>query len=336
ALLRFIEAFSGAPILLMTASLPRHRLERLQALLGGAFEIVAGPREHEAVQRYILSDPVEEAPWDAVGEVLERGGKVLWVSNRVDRCVAVGRTGEARFPSVPIFPYHSRYRYRDRVTRHEALISAFREAGAAFAVTTQVCEVSLDISADLLVSDLAPVPSLIQRLGRLNRRASPEAPGRPCRAFFLHPSSPAPYEEADLAVAEAWLGALSGRSVSQRDLAEAFERTVPEGEEGGVLPSEWLDGGKVSRRAPLREAGVTITVLRAEDAEAIEAGPGMRKAILANGIPMLLPPVQEGIAPWPLLGHASVAPKGAIAYDVRWGATWRKNPGRPERHDRLR
>lgn len=34
-----------------------------------------------------------------------------------------------------------------------------------------MAEMSLDLSATLLVTDLAPVPALIQRLGRLNRRA---------------------------------------------------------------------------------------------------------------------------------------------------------------------
>ena len=38
-------------------------------------------------------------------------------------------------------------------------------------VCSQVAEMSLDLSADLLVTDLAPAPALIQRLGRLNRRA---------------------------------------------------------------------------------------------------------------------------------------------------------------------
>ena len=31
-----------------------------------------------------------------------------------------------------------------------------------FAATTQVAEMSLDLSADLLVTDLAPIPALIQ------------------------------------------------------------------------------------------------------------------------------------------------------------------------------
>src|SRR5699024_9311777 len=80
--------------------------------------------------------------------------------------------------------YHSRFKYVDRVQRHGDVIDAFRAPGSTLASTTQVAEMSLDLSADLLVTDLAPVPALIQRLGRLNRRARP---GDPPRSFIVLP-----------------------------------------------------------------------------------------------------------------------------------------------------
>ena len=83
-----------------------------------------------------------------------------------------------RFADVAPLVYHSRFRYCDRVRQHGAVIDAFRGNAPALAICSQVAEMSLDLSASLLVTDLAPVPALIQRLGRLNRGLKVMTPGR--------------------------------------------------------------------------------------------------------------------------------------------------------------
>lgn len=69
---------------------------------------------------------------------------------------------------------HARFIFRDRQQK-EARISS-PEPGSVF-VATQVVEVSLDISYDVLVTEIAPVDALVQRMGRVNRRG--EAPPVP-------------------------------------------------------------------------------------------------------------------------------------------------------------
>ena len=64
---------------------------------------------------------------------------------------------------------------KDRVNIQDRVIAAFKESDTpCLAVTTQVCEMSLDISAQLMVTALPPFPSLVQRLGRVNRRGEVE------------------------------------------------------------------------------------------------------------------------------------------------------------------
>ena len=162
----------------MTASLPAVRREAIAGYLaqqGETLTEVPGPPEIEALPRYHrLESP---RPIEVVREELGRGGKVLWVCNTVARAMDTVDGLAEWEPTV----YHSRFRYEDRVTRHAEAISAF-EAGRsqpALAVCTQVAEMSLDLSATLLVTDLAPVPAMIQRLGRLNRWALPPGAGDP-------------------------------------------------------------------------------------------------------------------------------------------------------------
>lgn len=66
---------------------------------------------------------------------------------------------------------HSRFKRKDRNEREERLQKVL-EPGTlpCICVSTQVVEVSLDISFDVIITQAAPIDSLVQRLGRVNRR----------------------------------------------------------------------------------------------------------------------------------------------------------------------
>jgi CRISPR-associated endonuclease/helicase Cas3 len=325
ALLRFIGAFRGAPLLLMTASLQAHRLDAVRRLCAEsrqAFATVGGPGDLEQIPRYRLVRATIEAARSEVVRALTDGKRLLWVVNTVDRAVQLYQEIRER-GEWPVVAYHSRFRYGDRVRKHRAVVDAFRaDRGPFLAITTQVCEVSLDLSADLLVTDLAPVPGMIQRLGRLNRFVSPEAPGSPRSALVLTPPYPAPYEQSDLDLAGRWLARLGQGALSQADLAAAWSAltAADQCEAGG---SAWLDGGPLSEQRPLREPGATVPVVRGEDADA--AGRDRANAIRST-IPMLLRPVAREWPGWRRLGIARVAPAGRIAYSQDWGAAWQTAP----------
>lgn len=322
ALLRFLDAFPKAPVLLMTASLPQARLNMLSckaAEFGEQLAVFDGPRELEEIPRYKIKRASLEEVWPKIETALSYGGKVLWVANTVERAVSFAKEAENR--GLNPLPYHSRYRYCDRIERHRTVIDTFKGSGSALAVTTQVCEVSLDISADLLITDIAPVPALIQRLGRLNRRVTPENPGQPRTTFFLEPDTHKPYEKYDLHNARTWIDRLIERPLSQSDLARGFLEVCSDGTIISRVDSAWLDGGPFSAPAPLREAGVTIPVIREEDTAGIKLD---RSKIVNLMIPMVLGPVTKEIPIWPRQGGSWIAPAGRIEYSERWGARWRK------------
>ena len=136
------------------------------------------------------------------------------VKNTVKACVSAYRDYSG--PGRKII-YHSRYKYADRLKHHEDVVSSLAagKKGGVVVFTTQVAEMSLDISVDLLVTDIAPVSSLIQRLGRLNRHGLEKA-----KPFIVVGAPALVYSEGDLKAAWAWVERLKGE-VSQRDLQAA-------------------------------------------------------------------------------------------------------------------
>ena len=64
---------------------------------------------------------------------------------------------------------HSRFIYKHRCEKEDRINRWIREKKSFILVSTQVIEVSLDISFDFRVTECAPLEALIQRFGRVNR-----------------------------------------------------------------------------------------------------------------------------------------------------------------------
>ncbi|MGD9714903.1 MAG: CRISPR-associated helicase Cas3', partial [Thermomicrobiales bacterium] len=291
ALLRFISAARTVPMLLMTASLPKRRQQSLEECLRRLDEKyveIPGPDELETLPRYRREACENKDVISRIAGDIVDGGKVLWICNTVQRAMdAFEQSQQAGLSPVL---YHSRFRYADRVKRHQQVVDAFRDRGGAkgpsLAICTQVAEMSLDLKATtLLVTDLAPVPSTIQRLGRLNRAAKPPAEGQTPPAtmpfIVIEPSTAEgtpfhlPYTPQDFELTRRWLDWLSVNKqadLSQRDLADAWEAIDEVADRWpAFVPSAWLDGGPMTDVLELRENSPGVTVIREEDADELRA-----------------------------------------------------------------
>lgn len=328
-LLIFLKNFPRLPVLLMTASLPE---ERLAALLQVRPDLnsIPGPPEFEDLERYVLHKPdSRDDVWEKVAECIEARGKVLWVCNRVDWANEAYADFASRFPKVAVNVYHSRFRYKDRSRLHRHVIDKFKQPGIpAILISTQVAEMSLDLSADLLVTDIAPIPSLIQRLGRLNRKSTPANPQVPKPAFIcpLPPATEknkkpeAPYQMEDLEKAGAWILELIqfGGALRQRDLAEVFAR-FSEPKEFDLETAEeaacFFSGVWETRPGMTRGEGYTVNVILQADLENcrdLRNGEPTRDWLLENEVSVLF---REEVLKWPRVGHRYVAPSDRITYD---------------------
>lgn len=133
------------------------------------------------------------------------GGRVLVIRNTVKGALAVQRELEARAGSrdrALLFecegqaaPHHSRYAAPDRERLDRAIEAALGKragAGGRVVVATQTVQQSLDLDADLLLTDLCPADVLLQRAGRLHRHAVRKRPAgfERARVALLVPCDP--------------------------------------------------------------------------------------------------------------------------------------------------
>jgi CRISPR-associated endonuclease/helicase Cas3 len=179
----------GSTVLVLSATLTEARRRQLLGTesndpLGGAYPLVSGSA---AAPLEIASEPPPSKsvairfvePRSLVDDALasaQRGQCVLWIRNTVDeaqetfRCLrAANHQGG---PDIALL--HSRFPF----FRREQLESDWMERlgknarnrpNGCVLVCTQVAEQSVDIDADLLITDLAPTDMMLQRIGRLWR-----------------------------------------------------------------------------------------------------------------------------------------------------------------------
>ncbi|MBI5681165.1 MAG: CRISPR-associated helicase Cas3' [Methanobacterium sp.] len=76
---------------------------------------------------------------------------------------------EEKYDDPNVILYHSQFIYNDRVEK-ESEIKNRSKKGPFILIATQVIEISLDISCDVMYTEIAPPDAIGQRGGRLNRK----------------------------------------------------------------------------------------------------------------------------------------------------------------------
>jgi CRISPR-associated endonuclease/helicase Cas3 len=123
--------------------------------------------------------------------------KLLIVLNRVKTAQDVYDYIKETFSEVPSLLLHSRFKRGDRNNKEKLLLGLNdngEETGefntskkACIVIATQIVEVSLDISFDVLITECAPLDALIQRFGRINRKRTDETIGKYKDVYVIAP-----------------------------------------------------------------------------------------------------------------------------------------------------
>ncbi|MCM8827241.1 MAG: CRISPR-associated helicase Cas3' [Candidatus Omnitrophica bacterium] len=171
----------GGKFLLMTATLPNFvrnelkvRIENIEEI--DIYENYTNVSKHKIkIRKGDLLEEVEE-----VLNKAEEGKRVLVIFNTVEKAQIFYNKLRGKLSSsgnnVYLKLLHSRFTLEDRKNIEKEIIKEFSnpkpkdESEPKILVATQVVEASLDIDADLLYTELAPIDALIQRMGRVMRR----------------------------------------------------------------------------------------------------------------------------------------------------------------------
>lgn len=111
-----------------------------------------------------------------IQEVSVKGKCIGWIRNTVtDAMDGYNKLKKPEIPSDRLHLFHARFAMGDRLDIEKNVLKWFGKESnhtsrkGRVLVATQVVEQSLDLDFDVLITDLAPMDSIIQRMGRLQR-----------------------------------------------------------------------------------------------------------------------------------------------------------------------
>ncbi len=195
----------------------------LQAVVGSRRTLreapVTGPSGRGSPEKYVrqLAAYIQALPddWAQAPDPL-----LLVLVNTVARAQAVHAAVEAwaQKRQYDLALLHSRFRGADRQRLNSWVLSSPPNgARPRVLISTQVVEAGVDLSASHLITELAPWSSMVQRMGRLNRR------GRQSGAIaeWVNLEDAAPYQPTHLARSRDWLRQHEGETVTPQVLLTA-------------------------------------------------------------------------------------------------------------------
>lgn len=193
--LRIIEILKtlSCRIHIGTATMPTVLYNKIVQMLGGqdnVLEVKLNRVVLDSFNRHRVFKINDHGQYnDIIDTAVNNKQKILLVCNQVKRAQDLFRQIQDLYPKVKKMLIHSRFMRKDRSSLETALIEKFNllKDEACIVVSTQVVEVSLDISFDLMITECAPIDALLQRFGRINRKRTKDTIGHYKNIYVLAP-----------------------------------------------------------------------------------------------------------------------------------------------------
>ncbi len=192
--LKIIEMLKtiGCRIHVGTATMPTVLYNKILELLGGkskVYEVSLPNNILETFNRHIIHKVADfESCNNIVKQAVAENKKILIVCNQVKRSQMLYNEIGEEYPDVGRMLIHSRFKRNDRARLETSLKADFNASkNSCIVVSTQVVEVSLDISFDVMITECAPIDAMIQRFGRINRKRTDETIGKYKDIYVIQP-----------------------------------------------------------------------------------------------------------------------------------------------------
>lgn len=162
----------GIPVYVMSATIPediREHIPKNESVVseGVIRGEVRNPYEIEVKSSELTAE-------DVIKEIDDNYDKVMVVKNTVRDAQNLAKSLDDDYN---VFYYSSEFSQKDRRRKEKEIKSEFAQGERGgeetkILVCTQICEISLDLSSDILLTDIAPIDSIFQRCGRLHRNGT--------------------------------------------------------------------------------------------------------------------------------------------------------------------
>ena len=218
-----------------TATMPSILYQKLFEILGGienVYEVKLPEKTLDTFNRHQVYKMEDESE---VAYILKKAfvnnEKVLLIYNTVKGAQKAYTDLEqvTAFKQIPKMLIHSRFRRGDRVKLEKDLTEIYnKQDGPCLVVSTQVVEVSLDISFDRMITHCAPLDAMIQRFGRINRVRDETTLGKYKPVHIIAPTENVlPYK---IEIIQASFEQLpdKGELLHEKDLQGMIDKVYPE------------------------------------------------------------------------------------------------------------
>ena len=190
----------GCRLHIGTATMPSILYEKIINILGSdnILETKLTEAELDQFDRHIIHK-IES--WNDIDEIINHAInsnlKILIVCNKIKTSQELYQSNKSSYPEIESILLHSQFKRKDRKEKERLLIGlddlgnplgTFNTSSfSCIVVSTQVVEVSLDISFDVMITECAPLDAMIQRFGRINRKRDENTIGKFKPVYVLKP-----------------------------------------------------------------------------------------------------------------------------------------------------